>query len=608
MNKVPSAMIRKFGATALTFLGSTALASGAIAQTVAPPVSGPPTREELQRDQLEERLRTEGQSVSVDGALERAPCPLAAPQFADVKFTLTQAQFTGLEGVDPAIVEPAFAGLVGQELSVAAICDIRDGAGTLLRQRGYLAAVQVPVQQIDGGVVRFDVVLARMSAVQIRGDAGPSGGQLQKYIDKLIDQPIFNIDDAERYLLLTRDIPGLDVRLILQPAPQEAGMLPGGVVPGNVVGVFNVARTPFFADMSVQNFGSKSVGQFGGLARVRANGLTGMGDETTLSFYVTEDFDEQQVLQASHEFRIGGEGLKLGINGVFAWGQPDVAGPDLFDSETKIISAYANLPVLRSQASNLLVSGGFDFIDQDVTFSDLPLTQDRLRIAYARIDFNRIDGASLAGKGGYSVQEPRFAVAGGLEVRQGLDIFGASDGCGTAFVLCTPAGVVPPSRLDGDPTALVVRASVQVDFRPSPLLKFSLRPRAQYSPDPLLSYEQVSGGNYTSGRGFDPGAIIGDSGVGAQVELAYGSLVANGSARVALQPFVFFDYMAVDINNLPGGFDTISSAGGGLRAALGNRAMLDIFGAVPLKKAPFETARGDVRLLINLSVQLAPWK
>ena len=608
MNKVPSAMIRKFGATALTFLGSTALASGAIAQTVAPPVSGPPTREELQRDQLEERLRTEGQSVSVDGALERAPCPLAAPQFADLKFTLTQAQFTGLEGVDPAIVEPAFAGLVGQELSVAAICDIRDRAGTLLRQQGYLAAVQVPVQQIDGGVVRFDVVLARMTAVQIRGDAGPSGGQLQKYIDKLIDQPVFNIDDAERYLLLARDIPGIDVRLILQPAPQEAGALPGDVVPGNVVGVFNVARTAIFADMSVQNFGSKSVGRFGGLARVRANGLTGMGDETTLSFYITEDFDEQQVLQAGHEFRIGGEGLKLGVNGTLAWGRPDVPGPDLFDSETKIFSAYADFPVLRSQASNLLVTAGVDFIDQDVTFSDLPLTKDRLRVAYARIDFNRIDGASLAGKGGYSAQEPRFAVAGGLEVRQGLDLFGASDGCGPAFVLCTPAGVVPPSRLDGDPTALVVRASGQVDFRPTPLLKFSLRPRAQYSPDPLLSYEQVSGGNYTSGRGFDPGAIIGDSGVGAQVELAYGSLVASGSAQVALQPFVFFDTMAVDINNLPGGFDTISSVGGGLRAALGNRAMLDIFGAIPLKKAPFETARGDVRLLINLSVQLAPWK
>lgn len=587
--------IRVISATALTALGTVTLAGSALAQTVAAPL----TREEIQRDQLEERLRTEGQSVTVDSALERAPCPLAASEFADLKFTLTQAQFTGLDAVDPAIVAPAYAGLVGQELSVAAICDIRDRAGGLLRQQGYLAAVQVPVQQIEGGVVRFDVVLARMSAVQIRGEAGPSGAQLQKYVDKLTDQPVFNINEAERYLLLARDIPGLDVRLVLQPA--------SGGVAGDVVGVFNVSRTAVFADASIQNFGSKSVGRFGGLARVRVNGLTGLGDETTASIFTTQDFDEQRVLQLGHQFRIGGEGLKFGVNGTFAWGHPDVAGPDLFDSETMILSANAAFPLVRSQTSNLVASGGLDFIDQDVSFSDLPLTRDRLRIVFARIDFNRIDRASLSGARGYSAREPRFAIAGGLEIRQGVDIFGASEGCGPALVLCTAVGAVPPSRFDGDPTALVVRASGQFDFRPSPLMKFTLRPRAQYSPDALMSYEQISGGNYTAGRGFDPGAVIGDSGVGAQIELAYGSLTPRSRNGLAWQPFVFFDFMAVDTKNLPGGFDTISSTGGGVRAALGSRAMLDFVGAVPLEKSPFQTSRGDVRVLMSLTVQLAPW-
>lgn len=596
-------MIGKFGTTVLALLGSTVLAGGALAQVAPPTSAAPPTREEIQRDQLEERLRTEGQSVAVDGALERAPCPLAAPEFADLNFTFTSAQFTGLEAVDPAIVEPAYAGLAGQELSVASICDIRDRAGTLLRQQGYLAAVQVPVQKIEGGVVRFDVVLARLSAVQIRGEPGPSGGQLQKYLDKLIGQPVFNINEAERYLLLARDIPGLDVRLVLQPAPVEAGTLPG-----DVVGVFNVRRTPIFADVSVQNFGSKEVGRFGGLARVRVNGLTGMGDETTASFYVTEDFDEQRVLQLGHEFRVGGEGLSFGVNGTFAWGQPDIVGPDLFESETRIISGYAIYPLLRSQSRNVIASGGLDVIDQDITFSGLPLTKDRLRVAYARVDFNKIDRPSLSGAGGYSASEPRFAMAGGLEVRQGLDMLGASQGCGPAFVLCTPAGADVPSRLDGDPTALVVRANGQFDFRPMPRIKFSLAPRAQYSPDALLSYEQISGGSYTAGRGYDPGSVLGDSGIGAQVEAAYGSLVPSSFGGIAWQPYVFFDFMAVDTNNLPGGFDTISSAGGGVRAAWGNRVRLDVFGAAPLEPTPFQTQRGDFRLLVNLSIQLVPWR
>lgn len=603
MNRQPAQMIGKFGASALALLGSTILAGGAIAQTAQPPVSQPPTREEIQRDQLEQRLRTEGQSVVIDGALERTPCPLAAPEFADLKFVFTRAQFSGLEAIDPAIVEPAYASLAGQELSVASICDIRDRAGTLLRQQGYLAAVQVPVQQIEGGVVRFDVVLARMSAVQIRGEPGASGRQLQKYLDKLIGQPVFNINDAERYLLLARDIPGLDVRLVLQPAAAGSGSLPG-----EVVGVFNVSRTPISADLSLQNFGSREVGRFGGLARVRINGLTGLGDETTASFYVTEDFDEQRVLQLGHEFLVGGEGLSLGINGTFAWGRPDVVGPDLFKSRTKVISAYSGFPLVRSQSHNLFASAGFDLIDQDITFTGLPLSKDRLRVAYARIDFNRIDRPSLSGAGGYSAAEPRFALAGGLELRQGLDIFGASEGCGPGFVLCSAAGADVPSRLDGDPTALVLRANGQFDFRPVPEIKFSLAPRAQYSPDALLSYEQVSGGNYTAGRGYDPGSVIGDSGFGAQVEAAYGSLVPSSFGGIAWQPYVFFDYMAVDTNNLPGGLDSISSAGGGVRAAWGNRFRLDIFGAAPLERAPLQTQRGDVRLLVKLSVQLVPWR
>ncbi|MDN3644927.1 ShlB/FhaC/HecB family hemolysin secretion/activation protein [Pontixanthobacter aestiaquae] len=568
---------------------------------LAAPASAQVTREEIQRDRLEQQLRTEGQTVSVDGTIERAPCPLAGPQFADLKFTFTGAQFTGLDRINGAIVAPAYADLIGRELAVAAICDIRDRAATILRRAGYLAAVQVPVQEIDG-VVRFDVVLARMSAVQVRGEAGPSGKLLQKYIDRLVDQPVVNIDDAERYLLLARDIPGLDVRLVLQPAPRETG-----AQAGDVVGIFNVARTPFYSDANIQNLGSKSVGRFGGLLRARFNGVTGLGDETTLSYYMTSEFKEQQVAQIGHEFRIGGEGLKFGGNLTFAKSTPDIAGPDVFKSDTFVASAYASYPFKRSQTSNVIGSVGVDLIDQDIEFTGLPLSKDRLRVAYVRVDFNKVDADSLRGVSGYSGFEPRFALAGSLEVRQGFDIFGATESCGVGFVNCTAAGVVPPSRLDGDATAFVVRAQGQLDYRPNPLLKFSLKPRVQFSPDPLLSYEQVSGGNYTAGRGFDPGAVIGDSGYGGQFEIAYGSQVPETPGGFAFQPYAFFDLMAVSTKNVAGDPQTISSVGGGVRATLGRLANLDIFGAVPLEKSPFQTQRDDVRLLMTLSIRLAPW-
>ena len=42
---------------------------------------------------------------------------------------------------------------------------------TILRDRGYIAAVEVPEQRIADGVVRFRVLMARLTQVRVRGNA-----------------------------------------------------------------------------------------------------------------------------------------------------------------------------------------------------------------------------------------------------------------------------------------------------------------------------------------------------------------------------------------------------------------------------------------------------
>ncbi|MEH6757464.1 MAG: ShlB/FhaC/HecB family hemolysin secretion/activation protein [Parasphingorhabdus sp.] len=560
-----------------------------------------PTREEIQRGMLGEADKGQAQALTVDGGVERSACPLANPEFADVKFTLQSAEFSGLNVINPSILESAYAGYIGQEIHVAAVCEIRDRAATILRRAGYLAAVQVPPQTIDGGNVKFNVLLARMTSVQVRGDAGSSEKLLKQYIDRLLDEPVFNIDLAERYLLLARDIPGLDVRLSLRPAAAgSAGKA------GDVIGEFNVIRTPVYMDANIQNFGSKQVGRFGGLLRARFNGLTGMGDETTISTFSTSDFSEQQVLQIGHEFRVGGEGLKFGGSFVYAWTDPELASNFDIESETMIAGIYASYPFIRKQSHNLFGTVGFDYIDQKTDILGVRTNEDNLSIAYVRIDYNAIAPDSLSSRGGYSPFEPRWGMAGSLELRQGLGILGASDGCGPAFIRCVGQTVLP-TRADGDPTTFVVRGKAKLDYRPTPLLAFTLKPRFQYSPDALFSYEEVSGGNYTAGRGYDPGTVIGDSGFGLQTEISYGSLVPDTPNGNAWQPYLYFDAMAVWNKNIPGDPQKIYSAGGGIRATIGRQASLDVMAVVPLKRGPFQTRRDSARALMTLTVQLAPW-
>src|SRR3546814_8055714 len=92
-------------------------------------------------------------------------------------------------------------------------------------------------------------------------------------------------------------------------------------------------------DANIQNFGSHDVGRWGGVARARFPGLTGMGDMTTLSVYTTADTDEQQVLQFAHEFRVGGDGMRLGGSYTHAWTRPDLDGLPI-KSTTQFVSLF----------------------------------------------------------------------------------------------------------------------------------------------------------------------------------------------------------------------------------------------------------------------------
>lgn len=581
--------------------------SAAVAQTVTPP-----TREEINRVPVGPAPRAPSR-LTVDGGVERAPCPLADPRYASVMVRIDSVQFDNLRVVSPESLAPAYAEFTGREVPIATVCEIRDRAATLLRRQGYLAAVQVPAQRIENGVVRFDVLMAKLVAVQVRGDAGNSERLIASYLEKLTDQPAFNEQDAARYLLLARDIPGYDVRLTLRPA---------GTAPGEVVGEVTVQRTPLSVDVNIQNYGSQDVGRFGGLLRGEFYDLLGAGDRLTLGYFATADFEEQHVLQGGYDLRVGADGATLGVRATQAWTKPDTGGlgaggAGQVRAKTFVGSVEGGYPFLRSEAANVRGAIGLDFIDQRVRLQGFgPASRDKLRIAYLRLDFDSMDRLSIGSVQGYSSIEPRWRAAGSVEFRKGLGIFGASDGCGPGFVRCLPMGTTPAqqlslSRIEGDPQAALIRFQGVVEVRPMPNIAFSLSPRAQYSRRALASYEEFSGGNYTVGRGYDPGSIIGDSGVGLSAEIRVGSLVPKTITSVAIQPYVFADVARVWNRNapvaLPDGRSDLASAGGGARVTYGDRARLDLTLAKPLKAAGLQARRGDLRFLMSLTAKLVPW-
>lgn len=581
----PAGRARQFVAALLL-----ATASSAVwAQTPPAPVL-PPTREEVTRPEAQQE-RNRAVRLEVEGSIERAPCALDSPEFASVKFTVRGATFDGLQGISPDALSESYAPLIGTQQPISAVCDIRDRAATLLRNEGYIAAVQVPEQRIEDGIVHFKVVMARLTQVRVRGDATGAEKVIAAYLTQLTRQPVFNRRDAERYLLLSTDLPGYTVRLTLRPA---------GTGPGEVLGDVTVQRIPAYIDANIENGGSHELGPWGGLARAQIYGLTGLADRTTLAAFATADLKEQKTLQIGHDFAVGSDGLRLSGLFTYGWAQPSIEDLDL-RSETLLATVQADYPFVRTLAQTLHGAAGIDFINQYVAFESHAYSRDRLRVAFLHADY---DAISTDFNNGRSFAEPLWHVGATFDLRKGIDMLGATDSCPTL----APCGHLPTSRVGGISTATVVRALLYGEYRPAPRLTLALSARGQYAWDPLLSFEFFSAGNYTVGRGYDPGSLLGDRGWGTQAEVRYGKTIPSSARKAAVEGYLFYDHAEVDSIGDPllPGAKKLDSVGAGARVNF-KRFQLDGSIAVPLSHIGDPPVKPDPRILVSLTTRLFPW-
>jgi hemolysin activation/secretion protein len=568
--------------------------SALLGQT-APPPRLPPTREQVTRP-VQPTQQGRAPRLEVEGGVERAPCALAGPEYQNIRLTLRAVDFEGLQGLSAGDLTSTYADYIGREQPISVVCEIRDRAATILRNAGYIAAVQVPEQRIDNGTVHFRVLMARLTQVRVRGNATGAEQTIAGYLNQLTKEPVFNRYEAERYLLLASDIPGYTVRLTLRPA---------GTAPGEVIGDVTVQHQRGYADFNVQNAGSHDLGPWGGVVRGQLYGLLGLADRTTLSLYSTSDFHEQQTIQLGEDIRVGPQGLTVAGAFTYSWARPHVADSDI-RATTLLGTLEVGYPFIRRQARTLRGSVGMDYVNQDVDLDHIDLSRDRLRVGFARLGFDGI--SSDFSNPGFTLYEPRWHASALVELRQGLDILGASPFCGSDGSNCS-ATHIGTSRADGRPTATVLRSTVYGEFRPVPKLTFALGAQAQYAWDPLLSFEQFSTGNYTVGRGYDPGALIGDRGWGTQAEIRVGSRVPVSTRRPAFEGYGFWDH--AKIHNLGAlgdvaGRKYLNSVGAGARVNF-DRFALDAALAIPLTRIGIDDRRPPTRILVSLTSRLWPW-
>jgi hemolysin activation/secretion protein len=489
--------------------------------------------------------------------------------------------------------QTAWGEALGRKITPFELCEIRDRLAQRIFRKGVLARVIIPPQTISGGMVKFHVIAAKIVSVRFDGDdVGPSQGKVEAYLNHLRQQNTFNLDTAQRWLLLVNDIPGIQAtaKIVHSAAP--------GAPPEGLDLVVTVKRTAVDEFGEVSNVNANSLGPWSGIARVDFNSLTGLGERTSVIAYSTLGNNSQQVAQLLETVKIGDSGLFGAASFAFGHSRPgDVLKPLNLTGESFSGTIELDYPLIRLQRRNLALATGMDFLNQTTTFATgQALADDTLRVVWARADASAI-----------AVDRPVMdnlvssAVDISLQVRKGLNVLGAS-----------VAGAQSLSRPQGRADAWVVRAEGHASLRVTPdnpkflPITFSLHFMGQWADRPLLAYEEQAIGNLSIGRGYDPDAASGDRVAAGEFKFELGPIKLTKTARIT--PYVFDDLMRVTNLDIGAQDVTLRSVGGGVELrfpydARGDAVRVDFGYAKPLDKTfPAQAKKPPERWLLQVVV------
>ncbi|GHA69151.1 ShlB/FhaC/HecB family hemolysin secretion/activation protein [Cognatilysobacter bugurensis] len=448
--------------------------------------------------------------------------PGACPFAGQGQVTLSSIQVTGATLVPQAELDAAVADLVGRTGDTQLLCDARDRVAQVYAANGEaLARVELPEQRITDGVLTLRVNEGRIADVKlVNAEAmGPSAALAQSYLDNLKTEGATRWSDVERAFMLVREIPGADVGFSMQRAND-------GSADGLAATATFAPRRKVDITLGAQNLGSEVLGSNGVSARIDANGFTPWGDRTSLVLYSSTG-GEQQVAQLMEEIRVGPSGLVLTGDVAYARTEPGGALEALeLDGESLVARVGARYPVVRQRNAMVDAAVRLEAVEQDNALGFLnsiggpviPLFEESLRVLSIGAEGRWMHGASRG-----------FATHASIEFRQGLEALGASE---TGDALLSR----PDAQMDFTSVRLGAGARTRFGASQTVAPYAAVNAAAQWTDDSLPAYEEFQFGNYTIGRGFDPGAASGDRAIALRTELGV-EFSLGGAAQLGVFGF-----------------------------------------------------------------------
>jgi hemolysin activation/secretion protein len=506
-------------------------------------------------------------------APHRSPVPRAVDE---IRFKLVDITIKGATTLGAETFRPLYQGMIGREVSLADIFDVADGIEKAYRAAGYLLVrAYVPPQHVKNGIFTIRVTEGFVESTSVQGGDRATRQKVKAYLGAVVREHPLRLITIERALLLSNDLPGVAATGVLRPSPS---------VPGASDLVVTLTEPSVTGGLSTTNRGSHFSGIWTVTGNAEYNGLFGADELDATVTMAPHSLDQQVSGQLRYRTAIGDDGLMGTLLGVVSHGAPGGSlGPAEIRTDSWAVGPRLTYPLLRTRADTLTLDGGFTVQDAKVDILGVGINHDKWRVADISLSYSSDE--FLMGN---------FNTA--LDVAQGLPVLGA-----------TP-NHSPDLSLGGRTDFTKVTDLVRYTNTLAAPVSFAITGTGQYAFEPMITGEQILFGGTQIGRGYDPGAITGDSGAGGSFELRYDTKFSELAIN-DLQPYTFFDAAKVWNHERPASLGlplvdySIESTGLGLRFWFPYNFYLDLEGARTLRGVPgSDSGRPTTKFLVDAAV------
>lgn len=511
-------------------------------------------------------------SAAVPLHAQEAAASAQAPTKFDVNEYLVRGN-TVLDSIDiESIVEP----FLGPGRSMDDVHGARDALQKAYQDKGYQSiVVDVPQQQVKGGVILLQVTENRIGRVRVEGAKYHSPQEVRDAVPALAEGSVPNFGQAQTQLSQVNRQAGQQVVPVLKP----------GALPQTMDVTLKVNDTyPLHGSVEINNDHSQDTPELRTIATVGYDNLWQAGHAVSLTYIVApQDRNAAEVYALSYlaplnnDWSLLGSGYKSNSNANIVGGTTVLGRGHAYG-----LTATRQLPTLGQYTQQVSFGVTRKHFDQNTT-----LGNDTLQSPVTYVPFS----LTYSGQHSSDKSSMSFSIAGNFGAR----------GIGSS------RGEFDNQRFKSHSDFAYLRASFNYTHQFAGDYSIALRGDAQGSDSPLVSSEQFAAGGAGSVRGYLSAENTADNGLIGSAELRSPSVASwLGGPLDEWRFHVFVDgsHLAL-ISPLPEQRSrfTLLSTGVGTRFALFGTVKGEVEYAFPLRDS-VRTKAHDGQWLFNVKAGL----